>query len=137
MTRFFCGERFAGASIGQIVGQIYGSAFDGGRRPLPPEAAKIRVGEEVVPVDQVRLFLRGETVRELLDDIGHEEVIDVNVADVWDEKIFDPLPLAAEHTAQIRDRVAVFGADQHKNFSCHRFCRAVLGDWLDGVEEWS
>ena len=47
--------------------------------------------------------------------------------DVWDEKIFDPLPLAAEHTAQIRDRVAVFGADQHKNFSCHRFCRAVLG----------
>ena len=27
--------------------------------------------------------------------------------DVWDEKIFDPLPLAAEHTAQIRDRVAV------------------------------
>ena len=59
------------------------------------------------------------------------------VADVWDEKIFDPLPLAAEHTAQIRDRVAVFGADQHKNFSCHRFCRAVLGDWLDGVEEWS
>ena len=57
--------------------------------------------------------------------------------DVWDEKIFDPLPLAAEHTAQIRDRVAVFGADQHKNFSCHRLCRAVLGDRLDGVEEWS
>ena len=66
-----------------------------------------------------------------------EEMIDVNVADVWDEKIFDPLPLAAEHTAQIRDRVAVFGADQRKNLSCHRFCRAVLGDWLDGVEEWS
>ena len=46
--------------------------------------------------------------------------------DVWDEKIFDPLPLAAEHTAQICDRVAVFGADQRKNFSCHRFCRAIL-----------
>ena len=57
--------------------------------------------------------------------------------DVWDEKIFDPLPLAAEHTAQIRDRVAVFRADQRKNFSCHRFCRAVLGDRLDGVEELS
>ena len=70
-------------------------------------------------------------------NIGHEEVIDVNVTDVWDEKIFDPLPLAAEHTAQIRDRVAVFGADQHKNFSCHRLCRAVLGDRLDGVEELS
>ena len=81
-----------------------------------------------MPVDQVGLFLRGETVRKLLDDIGHEEVIDVNVADVWDKKIFDPLPLAAEHTAQIRDRVAVFGADQRKNFSCHRLCRAVLGD---------
>lgn len=53
-------------------------------------------------------------------------LIDVNVTDVWDEKIFDPLPLAAEHTAQICDRVAVFGADQRKNFSCHRFCRAIL-----------
>ena len=53
-----------------------------------------------MPVDQMGLFLRGETVRKLLDDIGHEEVIDVNVTDVWDEKIFDPLPLAAEHTAQ-------------------------------------
>ena len=51
VARFFYGERFAGASIGQIVGQIYGSAFDGGRRPLPPEAAQIRVGEEVVPVN--------------------------------------------------------------------------------------
>ena len=137
MARFFYGERFAGAAVSQIVGQIYGPAFDGGRRIFPPETAKIHVGEEVVPVDQMGLFLRSETVRKLLDDIGHEEMIDVNVADVWDEKIFDPLPLAAEHTAQIRDRVAVFGADQRKNLSCHRFCRAVLGDWLDGVEEWS
>ena len=137
VTLFFCGERFAGAAASQIVGQIHGPAFDDGRRLFPPETAQIRVGEEVVPVDQVGLFLRGEAVCKLLDDIGHEEVIDVNVADVWDEKIFDPLPLAAEHTAQIRDRVAVFGADQHKNFSCHRLCRAVLGDRLDGVEEWS
>ena len=137
VARFLCGERFAGTAVSQIVGQIYGPAFDGGRRIFPPETAQIHVREKVVPVDQVGLFRRGETVRKLLDDIGHEEVIDVNVTDVWDEKIFDPLPLAAEHTAQIRDRVAVFGADQHKNFSCHRFCRAVLGDRLDGVEELS
>ena len=90
-----------------------------------------------MPVDQVGLFLRGETVRKLLDDIGHEEVIDVNVADVWDEKIFDPLPLAAENAAQIRHRIAIFRPNQRKNFSCHRLCRAVLGDRLDGVEELS
>ena len=137
VTLFFCGERFTRAAVSQIVGQIHGPAFDGGRRIFPPETAQIHVREKVVPVDQMGLFLRGDTARELLDDIGHEEVIDVNVTDVWDEKIFDPLPLAAEHTAQIRDRVAVFGADQHKNFSCHRFCRAVLGDRLDGVEELS
>ena len=88
-------------------------------------------------VDQVGLFLRSEAVRKLLDNIGHEEVIDVNVADIWDKKIFDPLPLAAENAAQIRDRVAIFGADQRKNFSCHRLCRAVFGDRLDGVEELS
>ena len=137
MARFLYGERFAGTAVSQVVGQIYGPALDGGRRLFLPETAQIRVGEEVVPVDQVGLFLRGDTARELLDDIGHEEVIDVNVTDVWDEKIFDPLPLAAEHTAQIRDRVAVFGADQRKNFSCHHFCRAILGDRLDGVEELS
>ena len=137
VTRFLCGERLTGASVGQIVGQIYGPAFDGGRRLLPPETAQIRVGEKVVPVDQVGLFLRGDTARELLDDIGHEEVIDVNVADVWDEKIFDPLPLAAENAAQIRHRIAVFRPNQRKNFSCHRLCRAVLGDRLDGVEELS
>ena len=137
VTRFLCGERFAGTAVSQIVGQIHGPAFDGGRRLFPPETAQIHVREKVMSVDQMGLFLRSETVRKLLDDIGHEEVIDVNVTDVWDEKIFDPLPLAAEHAAQIRDRVAVFGADQHKNFSCHRLCRAVLGDRLDGVEELS
>ena len=57
--------------------------------------------------------------------------------DVWDEKIFDPLPLAAENAAQIRHRIAVFRPNQRKNFSCHRLCRAVLGDRLDGVEELS
>ena len=137
VTRFLCGERFTGAAVSQIVSQIYGPALDGGRRIFPPETAQIHVREKVVPVDQVGLFLRGETVRKLLDDIGHEEVIDVNVTDVWDEKIFDPLPLAAEHTAQIRHRIAIFRPNQRKNFSCHRLCRAVLGDRLDGVEEWS
>ena len=67
VTRFFCGERFAGAAVSQVVGQIYGPAFDGGRRIFPPETAQIRIREKVMSMDQVRLFLRGETVRELLD----------------------------------------------------------------------
>ena len=61
--------------------------------------------------DQMYLLFRRKIICVLINDIIHEEMIYMNVPNIWYKKIFYPLTFTAENAAKVSDRKLIFPVD--------------------------